>query len=249
MSEEMKDDKEVMRQFDSREEEYWLYAGRLEILRKLFAEFIPSGSLVLNVGCGPGGTSLCAMKRGGPVVSLDYSLDALSYTRTRGADLLVRGDSTRLPVGSGKVDVALCLDVLEHLEDDRAAAAELRRVLDPGWGRLLVTVPANRWQWTSRDKVFGHYRRYSTRSLRQLLEGGGFRVLRLTHFNSLLFPLALVDLLLDRFRRPLSAESCYPSFSGLVNSAFTRIFTLEKNFVPSPGFPFGKSLFCLARPV
>jgi len=242
----MKDNERVMQEFDSREESYWLYSGRLLILERLLRGLICPGTRILNVGCGPGATSRLARSMGAAVTSFDYSLDALHCTGRRGMKELVRGDSTRLPFRDGRFDLLLCLDVAEHIEDHVAAAAELKRMLVPG-GKLLLTVPADRWQWTSRDVIFGHYRRYNTRSLRSLLEGAGFSFEYITHFNSILFPLALVDLLLDRFRRPLKEENCYPEFSGLANAVFHRVFSFERHFLPRPGFPFGKSLICLCR--
>ena len=67
----------------------------------------------------------------------------------------------------------MCAEVLEHLDDDAAAAAELHRVLRPG-GLLVVTVPANpyRYDWT--DRWAGHRRRYTVPGLAGLLEDAGF---------------------------------------------------------------------------
>lgn len=54
------------------------------------------------------------------------------------------GDATALRFGDGSLDAILCLDVLEHVPDFRAALREFARVLAPG-GALLLTVP---WHWT-----------------------------------------------------------------------------------------------------
>lgn len=241
----MKDNEQIMQEFDSREESYWLYSGRLVILERLLRGFLHEGDRLLNVGCGPGATSRLAESLGAEVVSFDFSLEALRFTRNRGLKNLVRGDSLRLPFRDSGFDALLCLDVAEHIEDDRQVAKELLRMLRPGRGKLLLSVPADRWQWTSRDVVFGHYRRYTTRSLVKLLQGAGFRLDFITHFNSILFPLALIDIVLDRFRAPLKEENCYPGFSGPLNRIFHSIFSFERNLLPRPGFPFGKSLICL----
>ena len=181
----------------------------------------------------------------GRVLSLDYSVDALQFTRGRGMGELVSMDCTALPLADQTCDIALCLDVMEHIEDDRAFADELYRVLGTG-GKLILSVPAGMWQWTRRDDVFGHYRRYSSRMLARVLAGAGFRVDILTYFNSLLLPLNALDVLVDKFRKDVSDENCYPQFNPILNAILRWVFTLEKHLIPRPGFPFGRSLLAVA---
>jgi SAM-dependent methyltransferase len=85
----------------------------------------------------------------------------------------LRGDMGALPVDDASADLAVCAEVLEHLDDDAAAAGELLRVLRPG-GALVVTVPAGpfRYDWT--DRWAGHRRRYTAEGLAHLLAGAGF---------------------------------------------------------------------------
>jgi SAM-dependent methyltransferase len=78
---------------------------------------------------------------GAIAVGVDRSGDRLVRARAEGvAAPLVRADLLDLPTRTGAFDAVLCSEVLEHLDNDRAALAELRRVLRPG-GRLVVTVP------------------------------------------------------------------------------------------------------------
>ncbi|MFC1544971.1 class I SAM-dependent methyltransferase [Gemmatimonadota bacterium] len=240
----MKDSRELMAEFAEIETTYWFYAARLQIMRKLFGGLIESGALIANIGCGPGATSVLASEFG-RVINLDYSVNALSYTRKRGMEALVSADCTALPLAGESCDIALCLDVMEHIEDDRAFADELLRIIVPG-GKLVVSVPAGMWQWTQRDDVFGHFRRYSARSLGRVLAGAGFRIALTTHFNSLLLPLNALDVLVDRFRNDVSDENCYPQFNPLLNSILRFTFALERFLIPWPGFPFGRSLLAVA---
>lgn len=240
----MKDSRELMADFARIETTYWFYAARLEILRKLFSTLIEPGSLIANVGCGPGATSVLASEFG-RVVNLDYSVDALRFTRGRGMNELLSADCTALPLSGESCDVALCLDVIEHIEDDRAFADELFRILRPG-GRLVVTVPAGMWQWTKRDDALGHFRRYSRRGLARVLAGAGLRLDLLTNFNALLLPLNALDVVVDKFRKDVTGENCHPKFNPLLNAVLRSIFGLEKYFIPKPGFPFGRSLLAVA---
>ena len=55
-----------------------------------------------------------------------------------------------------------------------------------------------------------------------------------------------VDVLVDRFRKNVSEESCYPRFNPLLNGMLRSVFTLEKFLIPRPGFPLGRSLLAIA---
>lgn len=80
------------------------------------------------------------------------------------------------------LDTIVTLDVLEHLEDDRAALARYHEILEPG-GALLIKVPAHPFLYGTVDEASLHFRRYGKRELREKLESAGFYVERLTHMN------------------------------------------------------------------
>src|SRR3972149_2771725 len=79
--------------------------------------------------------------------------------REGGWDGCVRGAAAAPPYRSAQFDAVICVDVLEHLEDDRAGLADIYRVLKPG-GRVLVTVPAFQSLWSRRDVQLPPKRRY-----------------------------------------------------------------------------------------
>ena len=81
-------------------------------------------------------------------------------------------------------DTVVCSNVLEHIEDDARALANMRRMLS-GNGRLLLLVPAHQWLFCPIDEDLGHFRRYGRKPLRRLLEDSGFEVEHLIPHNSL----------------------------------------------------------------
>jgi SAM-dependent methyltransferase len=68
---------------------------------------------------------------------------------------------------SESFDTVLYMDVLEHIEDDRAEMARAAAVLRPG-GRLLVLCPAHQWLFSPFDHSIGHFRRYTERMFREI---------------------------------------------------------------------------------
>jgi SAM-dependent methyltransferase len=91
-------------------------------------------------------------------------------------------DYLSAPLAKDRYDTALLINVLEHLRDDRAAVKKARSELRMD-GSLVIFVPAFGLLMSGLDRRLGHYRRYTTASLRQLLEGAGFTVSTLRYYN------------------------------------------------------------------
>jgi SAM-dependent methyltransferase len=166
---------------------------------------VRAGMRVLDIGAGSGRHTDEAYRRGADVVALDLSHDALRETNERlrgdhdpregeGGSLSVRADVLSLPFPDGTFDRVIASEVLEHVPADRAAMAELVRVLKPG-GLAAVTVP--RWLpekvcWALSDAYHevegGHVRIYRGSALRQRLSDAGLQVLGHTHAHALHSP-------------------------------------------------------------
>jgi len=80
------------------------------------------------------------------------------------------------------VDTIVCLNVLEHIEDDRGTLRDFAAVLPKG-GRLVLLVPAHPALYGSLDRHLLHFRRYDKEKLRSLLMECGFSVDTLRHMN------------------------------------------------------------------
>jgi SAM-dependent methyltransferase len=99
---------------------------------------------------------------------------------------LLQADVCALPLEEASVDAAVSANLLEHVRDDRAALAELRRVLRPG-GQAVLVVPAAPGAYDYYDRFLGHERRYGRGELAGKARGVGLEVLEDTHLGSLLF--------------------------------------------------------------
>jgi len=152
------------------------------------------GHRVLDLGCGSGRHAFGALRRGADVLACDLGRPELAEVRDIVAAMrdageipagafatAVGADARRLPFADGGFDRIIAAEVLEHIDDDGAALAELARVLRPG-GVLAVTVPSwlpEKLCWLLSEEyhapavVGGHVRIYTLRRLRALLREAG----------------------------------------------------------------------------
>jgi SAM-dependent methyltransferase len=86
------------------------------------------------------------------------------------------------PYDTNGYDTVICLNVIEHVEDDRAALSNIKKVLASN-GRAIILVPQGAWNYGSLDKVLGHVRRYSTTTLKGLANDCGLTISHLIEFN------------------------------------------------------------------
>ena len=214
---------------------------------------------VLNAGCGGGSLTVTLLDRGLDVTSIDYSREFVDHVR----DLVARrfpdrtpqpvvewGDLHDLRFADGQFSTVVCGEVLEHLQDDVTAAAEIFRVMAPG-GLLLLSVPANphRYDWV--DRWAGHERRYTVDGMSGLLSGAGFEDVKVIPWG---FPLTGIYhrwVYRPMLRRRLQRESTQPatagsgSTPGLAHRALRKAFEIDTRFVGKvPGW-FG--IIALAR--
>ncbi len=174
---------------------------RVRLLRPYLPD--PGGHLV-DFGCGNGAQSLLLAPLCERVTGVDVNLQFLGEFAAQIADQglsdkvaglpLTEG---RIPLADGAADIVTSFTVLEHVPDERAALAEMHRVLKPG-GHLIISVP-NRWwifethgcdlpllPWNRVPLVswwpkalhdrWARARIYRLREIAQIVNGAGFQV-------------------------------------------------------------------------
>jgi SAM-dependent methyltransferase len=228
------------------DEHHWWYRGRRRIIRaELDRLTLPAGARVLDAGCGSGRT-LQELVAYGEVSGIELDAGSAELARSREHGDVRIGRLEELPWSDETFDLITCLDVIEHVPDDVAALAELRRVCRPG-GWLLVTVPAYQALWSAHDEANHHFRRYSRQSLRRATAAAGWQLQRLSSFNSLLLvPAAAVRLT----QRRLGTHNGYTSDLELgpawLNDALERPLALEASWLArGRTLPAGLSLLAV----
>ena len=112
---------------------------------------------------------------------LDISAAAMARFRARGAATAI-GVINALPFADQTFDLVCSFDIVEHVDDDETALAELSRVCAPG-GTLLLSVPLHEAAWTAFDDFVGHRRRYEPQDLANKLRRHGFDIERSAVFG------------------------------------------------------------------
>ncbi len=223
---------------------HWWYVARRKVLAEVIRREVkpPPDARILEIGCGTG-HNFAMLGEFGQVDAIEVD-DA---ARAIATDRLGRAvDKAPLPgldgVPDASYDLVALLDVLEHIEDDEAALKSITTKLKPG-GRILVTVPANRWMWSAHDVVHHHFRRYNRATFADVVGKAGLKLRLLTHFNTVLFPPAAAFRLASKLTGREEADDDQPA--DWMNRLFTRLFGLERHLVGRVPLPFGVSLLAV----
>jgi SAM-dependent methyltransferase len=243
--------KEFYAEYFKIEDKHWWFIGRRQIFLQILDKYLGRrGSArtrrVLDVGCGTG-TMIGHLARYGQAEGIDMDAAAVAFCHQRGVTAVQQVTGLPLPFADGTFDLVTALDVLEHIDDDRAMLRELYRILRPG-GFFLLSVPAYPFLWGPQDDISNHKRRYVAPEIRERLTTTGFRVARLSYFNTLLFPIIAAVRVLRPYK-PGSTDlksDFTMTKPGPINTLLGRLFALEAPLVRRGNLPFGVSILCLA---
>jgi SAM-dependent methyltransferase len=222
------------------EDRNWWYRERRAIIARELRRIGRPGR-ALDIGAAGGGNTRVLRGHGWQAIAADSSETAVALARQRGLEAM-HADACQLPMGDGEFDLVTAFDVLEHIDEDHTAAAEIGRVLRPG-GTALIAVPCDMALWSAHDVAVGHVRRYTRDALRDLVECSGLVVDDVWSWNVLLRPVVAL-----RRRKSAGSESAGSDLTDLprvVNAGLTAVIALER-FLPVKSLP-GVSLMLRAH--
>ncbi len=233
---------------DIEDKNYWFRArSRLIIwsLRKYFS----NTQNFFELGCGNGFVLSCIERAfpklklyGGEafITGLDFASKRLSRTE------LLQMDARKIPFDD-EFEVMGAFDVLEHIEDDELMLKQMNQAVRQNGG-IILTVPQHPFLWSQTDEYAHHFRRYSAKVLSTKVENAGFKVLKMTSFVSLLFPLMIISRYKKRQLSPTSNPMPELKVSNFMNTMAERILDVERWMIRlGLIFPMGGSLLLVAR--
>ena len=138
-------------------------------LVKQYLEKYDFRSNMLDIGCGTG-EILVLLKDDYDIEGIDISEKAVKRCKQQG----LKATETDIFSATTKYNSILCLDVLEHIENDLNFLKQIKQILNRE-GKLLLLVPSG--QYASDDIFVGHYRRYSREDLVDIFDKAGFEIL------------------------------------------------------------------------
>jgi SAM-dependent methyltransferase len=226
---------------------FWFRARNALVAAALSKDF-PAARDFGEIGCGTGFVleGLASRRPDLRLMGIDIFGEAIALAKRRvPAARFVLADARYLPFAED-FDAVGAFDVLEHIREDEAALAEMRRVLRPGGG-LLLTVPQHSRLWSAADEKAGHVRRYKRRDLERKVRAAGFEIIVVTGFVSLLLPaLAAVRWREDRRPRADALAGLAPPL--VLDAVFAAVMAAERELIRrGVRFPFGGSLLLAAR--
>jgi SAM-dependent methyltransferase len=207
---------------------------------------IEPGKSILDLGCGPGLYFETIMRyRPDFYLAADYSQIYLDQVKEKFnnrtncdialIDLLNQEKLAELY--QNNYDYVLLFDVLEHIEDDEQVLRNIHKLLsNTGYGRFCLRVPALQFIYGENDKSIGHFRRYSLKQLKRLLEKCGFNVNKIAYQNIAgIAPWYFIGRVLKR-QLSVSADE------GKAFDRFVPALKFIEKLLPPP---LGLSLYCI----
>jgi ubiquinone/menaquinone biosynthesis C-methylase UbiE len=170
------------------EDRHWWFRSRRRFVWALMRRAgVSSPSWVLDAGCGTGRNLVEFGALAEEAEGVDFSEEAVAFCRRRGLEGVRRARLEELPFPDDRFDLIIATDVIEHIEDDRRALVELRRVAAAG-ANLIITVPAYSWLWSQHDVSLHHHRRYTLRRLCAAVGGTGWEPAVSSYFYTAMLP-------------------------------------------------------------
>ena len=199
------------------------------------------GRRILDVGCAIGNITQFYVDRD-LIIGVDVVPEELAVARERFAGK--NFEAHHMDVSSEllrqfrerDLDTAVCLNVLEHVEDDVHALANMRDTLAPG-GRICLLVPVNRWLFGPMDALDHHFRRYTKAELNAKLAEAGLTVEHQRYFN--LLGIAAWFFSNRVLRQSMAAAAQYSLYDS-----FVPVLRMIERVVPPPA---GLSLVTICR--
>ena len=234
------DNKTFSRQIKNQKEHWWFQARKNIIDQIISSINLKKKNNILDFGAGSG-VNIDMLRKYGLVDIHEQNKYARAAIKK---EKKIKNLYSTLRIKKKFYDLILLADVIEHVEQPKKLLKNLKKFLKKD-GYILITVPAYQFLFSKKDRVLGHYRRYNKELLKKELSG--FKVENISYFNTFLcLPIAILTLLNKFLKRDyIKKVETTPNF--ILNKLCYIIFAAEKYFIKYFNFPFGISIYVLAK--
>lgn len=228
---------------------HWWFCGKREIVLSLIKDKVIKNNSksmqIIDFGCGCG-LMLGHLEQFGVVTGVDFSEQALEYCKIKFDGRLLACNLSEEIKWEEKFDLAVALDIVEHIENDSAVVKNIFNALNMN-GEAILTVPALQFLWSDHDENCMHIKRYNLSKFKTILEKAGFTIEYISYYNFFLFPIVVLLRLTTRFLRINKNSGLENDIKdNFINKILYRIFSTEKFFIKKGiKLPIGVSLIAL----
>lgn len=235
------------------ESSFWV-SSRNRLFKRIVQRYmLPTGrTKLLEIGCGTGDFIRHIIQNESlEITGSEIYLKGLRYAKQN----LPSANFIQFDVTQGKLgeqfDMIAAFDVLEHVEEDVTALANIYQMLNKD-GVLILSVPQHMFLWSKLDEIVKHKRRYSRQELVNKLRSNGFNISYCTSFVFVLFPLMLISRLFDRGKAQSTDSEAElekrVKFSGVLNRIFDLFMRIDEVLIRfGVSLPVGGTLLVVAK--
>ncbi len=234
------------------EESHWWFKGKRKIVFSQLKPYMKGRKnlKILDIGCGTG-VMMKNFQKYGDVTGIDMEMTALDFCRQRGLKNIFQGDISDFPFKKDSFDIIGIFDVLYHkgVKNDLKVLKGIFRILKPG-GILVLTDSADMKLWSKHDIATHARERYTTPKLSTRLKSAGFKINKISYFNTILYPLVFAVRKLDNLSsRKGEVSTNLKKTNSFLNFILYQIFVFENNLMKMFDLPFGVSIFAIAKKI
>ena len=188
---------------------------------------------------------------------LEPGQDGVGIALRRGVKKIIHATIQEAEIKNSTIPSIGLFDVIEHFEDDISFMAQINRILSDT-GFLFITVPAYKFLWSDEDEYVGHYKRYSSSTMKKLLRESNFEIVYSTYlFSFLVIPIFLLRSIPSFFGHKMKhikdrtkVEIDHVPKSSIITRVVDFICGIERKLIQlSLKVPFGSTYLVVAKKV
>jgi len=233
------------------ENNFWWYKVLHQIVEFSIIKYANSNhQKIFDAGCGTG-RMLELLQNYGETSGMDFSKEAVVYSKERGLERIYQGDINSWEYKENYYDFIISLDVVCHesIIDETDIYRKMKKGLKKD-GYLVLNLPAFNHLRRDHDICVQTKKRFVRSELVNRLKGLNFTIVKATYRMPILYFIIVLQKLVRTVFKPKSVDSDVKAVSKWINNLFYFLGRIENKYLLKVGnIPFGSSLFVIAQKI